>query len=219
MNRLLAATAMALALAMPAFAQTAAPAARPEAVPRLSAQDRDFVRDATAGGKAEVALGKLAAAKASNAEVKDFGRRMVEDHTKANDQLAAIIRKDGLANPPANDQKQQADYARLDRESGPAFDRSYMRMMVGDHRKTVDLFQRETSSADADLKQFASQTLPTLQNHLNMAQAIAARLDRNAPQASQPGTSGAMSGSSTPSRSDSSADELNRKELQSLQSR
>ena len=219
MNRILLATGAALALAAPALAQTAAPGPSPAVTPQLSAQDRDFVRDATTGGKAEIALGKVAAQKASDSAVKDFGRRMVEDHTKADDQLAAIARKDRISIPPASDQQQQTDYARLDRQSGPAFDRLYMRMMVGDHRKTVQLFQSETSSDNSDLKQYASATLPVLQNHLNMAQAIAALLDRNAPQASRPGHSGAVSGSSMPSSNDNSADALNRRELQRLQSR
>jgi len=219
MNRILAVTAVALALAAPALAQPAAPTQAPAVTPQVSDQDRDFVRDASVGGKAEIALGKVAAQKASDPEVKDFGRRMVADHTKADNQLAAIARKDRISIPPSSDQKRQADYAWLDRQRGPAFDRLYMRMMVDDHRKTVQLFQRETSSDNPDLKQFASETLPVLQQHLNMAQAIDGRLYRNAPQASRPGARGAISGSSMPSPGDSSADALNRQELQSLQSR
>ena len=139
-----------------------------------SAQDRTFIMEAAAGGMAEVELGRLASQKASNSEVKQFGQMMVDDHTKANDQLMKIAQTKGLAAPHALKPQDQATQDRLSKLSGEAFDRAYMQHMVQDHKKDVSLFRKQsTSASDAEVKQFASSTLPTLEKHLSRAQEIA----------------------------------------------
>jgi putative membrane protein len=140
--------------------------------PQLSDQDRHFLEEATAGGQAEVTLGRLAAQKAKDPAVKDFGQKMVQDHTKANQQLSGVLSQAGITPPPANDQMLRADQAKLEKLKGAAFDRAYMRMMLKDHRHDVQLFQQEEASENPALKRFASDTLPILRNHLNMAEAI-----------------------------------------------
>jgi putative membrane protein len=126
---------------------------------------------AAQGGLAEVQLGKLAADKASAAEVKQFGQRMVDDHSKANDQLKQLATSKGVNLPTDLDRSTQREMDKLSKLSGADFDREYMKHMVSDHKKDVSEFKSESNRAkDADVKQFASATLPTLQQHLDLAQ-------------------------------------------------
>src|SRR4051812_34394375 len=122
-------------------------------------------------GMAEVELGRLAADKASNADVKKFGQRMVDDHTKANDELKMIASSKNITLPTAVDAKHKATADRLSKLSGAAFDAAFMQTMVQDHRKAVASFKRESQTGkDAEIKAFAGKTLPTLEDHLKMAQ-------------------------------------------------
>ncbi len=136
-----------------------------------SSADTHFATKAAAGGMAEVQLGQLALKNASSGDVKAFAQKMVDDHTKANDKLKNVAAKDNITLPSSMDSKDQATYDRLSKLNGAAFDRAYMRDMVADHKKDVADFQREASNgANPDLKNFASETLPTLQEHLKLAQ-------------------------------------------------
>jgi putative membrane protein len=140
---------------------------------QLSAADKTFVMKAAQGGMAEVELGQLATQNAKSDEVKQFGQRMVDDHTKANDQLKQVAQQKGVAIPTELSAKDKADKARLSKLNGEQFDRAYMQHMVMDHKKDVAEFQKEsTSGKDNDVKNFASQTLPTLQDHLKQAQQV-----------------------------------------------
>ncbi|MGD0987369.1 MAG: DUF4142 domain-containing protein [Candidatus Sulfotelmatobacter sp.] len=136
--------------------------------------DKKFMRDAAQGGMAEVELGKLATEKASSDDVKRFGQRMVDDHSKANDELKQIASSEGVTLPDTLNAKDKALKVRLSKLSGENFDRAYMESMVKDHKKDVADFQKESASgSDPQVKQFASKTLPTLQDHLQEAQSIA----------------------------------------------
>lgn len=151
----------------------------------LSASDRKFVMNAAMGGMAEVSLGQLAVQKASSADVRQFGQRMVDDHTKANDNLKQVAAQKGLTLPTALDAKHQADMDKLSKLSGDAFDRAYMKDMVKDHQQDTKEFQNEANKGqDADIKSFASTTLPVLQEHLSMAQSTNAALNTSAKNAS-----------------------------------
>lgn len=179
-------TALAIAiscLAVPVFAQgnaspqgpsstkshDAASAARSPAAGALSAPDRKFMQDAAIGGLEEVELGKLAQQKAASDDVKQFGQRMSDDHAKANDKLQSIASAKGVTLPTRLDKKAQADVDKL--STSKHFDRDYMAMMVKDHEKDVGDFRKQSKSAkDPDLKEFASSTLPTLQEHLKLAE-------------------------------------------------
>lgn len=133
-------------------------------------KDENFVRKAAQGGMAEVKLGQLAAEKGSNDAVKKFGQRMVDDHTKANDELKDIASKENLIVPTDMDAKDQAIYDRLSKLSGETFDKAYARDMVKDHQKDVAEFRREANSGKDDvIKSFASKTLPILEDHLKEA--------------------------------------------------
>lgn len=156
------------------YVTLAAAAAILTSVPAIaapSAADRKFMADAAADGMAEVALGKLAAEKASQKEVKDFAKMMVDDHTKANAELKSLAEKKAVKLPAEPKPAHKAVEARLARLSGAAFDKAYMAAMVKDHRKAVDMFTRQSNgAADDDLQAWATRTLPALKHHLEEAQ-------------------------------------------------
>ncbi|HLH04344.1 MAG TPA: DUF4142 domain-containing protein [Bryobacteraceae bacterium] len=133
--------------------------------------DKKFAKDAAMGGLEEVELGKLAAQKGSSDAVKQFGQKMVDDHTKANDQLKEIASKEQIEIPTALDAKHQKEVDKLSALSGDKFDKEYSKNMLKDHRKDVSEFQMEAQNGqDPNIKQFAASTLPTLQEHLKMAE-------------------------------------------------
>jgi len=140
----------------------------------LSAADRQFIKNAAAGGMAEVELGQLATEKASNDGVKKFGQRIVDDHSKANDQLKQVAANEGVTLPQHLDAKDKALKARLSKLSGASFDKAYMAAMVKDHTKDVADFRQESENGrDPEVKHFAKETLPTLESHLTEAKNIA----------------------------------------------
>ena len=139
----------------------------------LSRQDQKFLMDVAMDGLLEVELGRWAAQQGESAAVKQFGRRMVDDHTKANAELMTLASSKGVTLPTALDRSHQAHVTRLSRMSGAAFDRAYAKLMASDHAKAVAAFERQsTRSGDADVQAFATKTLPTLQEHLQMARAL-----------------------------------------------
>ena len=145
----------------------------------LDATDRTFVKKAAEGGLAEVEIGQLATQKASSDEVKKFGQRMVDDHTKANDQLKQVASTLGVTLPDKLSAKDEATKDRLSKLSGAQFDRAYMKDMVRDHTKDVTEFRQESKAAkNPEVKNFASQTLPTLEDHLKEAKSIAPKETR-----------------------------------------
>jgi putative membrane protein len=147
----------------------------------LSSSDRSFMQKASEGGMAEVQLGQLAEQKASSQGVKDFGKRMVADHSEAGNKLKGIADNKSVSLAGSLDAKDKALYDRLSGLSGPAFDREYMRAMVRDHKTDVAAFQREANSGrDQDVKSFASSTLPTLQDHLRQAEQVQSSLGASA---------------------------------------
>jgi putative membrane protein len=144
---------------------------------KLAGPDETFVTKAAAGGLAEVELGKLAAQKASDPDVKAFGQRMVDDHSKANDKLKEIATTKGVTVPTQLKGEAKSLYDKLSKASGAAFDKMYMHDMLMDHQKDVKEFEKESSSAkDSDVKQFAADTLPTLKEHLKLAQTTASKV-------------------------------------------
>jgi predicted outer membrane protein len=205
---------------------------------KLNNEDRKFITDAAHGGMAEVALGRLALERASSDEVKQFAQRMIDDHTRANEELMKLASSKGVTLPkghghttqgdtsqgmtqttssttgtqpareqpqsgqpqsgqqqsgqqqgtarqdtagaqstdasrPMLDKKHQAVMDRLSKLSGAEFDREYMRAMVKDHSDAVEMFQREsTRGKDAEVKAWATSTLPTIQEHLRLAREL-----------------------------------------------
>ena len=139
----------------------------------MTTQDRNFVMEAAMGGMMEVELGRIAAQQGMSDAVKQFGQRMVDDHSKANEELMTIASSKGITLPTTLGEKHRAHVTKLSGMTGADFDREYVKMMVSDHRKDVNEFEKQsTRGTDADLKAFATKTLPTLQEHLRMAEAL-----------------------------------------------
>jgi putative membrane protein len=144
-----------------------------QAMAQLSTTDKTFATKAASGGQAEVTLGKLAAQKAGNQQVRQFGQQMVTDHSQANQELMAIAKQQNLTLPTKPDSASVATEQRLQASSGTAFDSAYAKDMVQDHQQDVADFQKEASSGqDPALKAFAQKYLPVLQRHLQMAQQL-----------------------------------------------
>ena len=141
---------------------------------KLSSDETTFVKDAAQGGLMEVQLGKLAQEKAGDEKVKQFGKRMEQDHSKASDELKKIASDKGVQLSTDLDKKHKTKIDKLTKLSGTDFDKQYMNDMVSDHKEDIKKFQRVADKGkDADVKQFASQTLPTLKEHLQLAESTA----------------------------------------------
>jgi putative membrane protein len=126
--------------------------------------------EAARGGLAEVEMGRMAAEKATQADVKQFGQRMVDDHGKANDELKELASQKQWTLPTDPGPKHKPVHDRLMKLSGDAFDRAYMAAMVADHDKDVAAFERASRTVkDADLKAWAAKALPTLKEHQKLA--------------------------------------------------
>jgi len=136
----------------------------------LSKSDHDFLIKAAQGGMAEVEFGKLAASKATDEQVKEMGRKLVDDHTKANDRLMSIAQSKGVTLPTGLSKADQKELDKLSRVSGKDFDKAFLNQVKKDHEKDISLFKKEAKDGkDPDLRAFASQTLPALESHLTMA--------------------------------------------------
>jgi putative membrane protein len=134
-----------------------------------------FVSKAADGGQTEIMMGKLAAKKAQRADIKAFGTRMVNDHTKANAQLMALVRNKSI---PLGVKKAMDGNKMLSNVSGAAFDREYVKMMIKDHEMSVALFQKAAATLkDDEVKAFAQKNLPILKQHLATITAIGKQMN------------------------------------------
>ena len=143
----------------------------------LAPDDKEFVSKAGMGGLAEVQMGNLAASKATSLDVKNFGQRMVTDHSKANEELQQLATAKGVALPTELGGEHKDAFDHLSSLSGADFDKQYMKHMVEDHEKDVAEFEKaSTTGQDSDLKAWAAKTLPTLKEHLQLAKTISSKL-------------------------------------------
>lgn len=146
--------------------------------------DFKFAVDAADGGIAEVKMGELAEKNGSDKAVKEFGKRMVTDHTNAGNELKAIAEKKHITLPRMMGDKNQKHYDDLSRKTGADFDKAYMDMMVSDHKSDIGDFEVEVKNGkDPELKEWASKTLPTLRHHLDMAQKTNEKVAKTKPTA------------------------------------
>jgi putative membrane protein len=139
---------------------------------------REFIEKAGAGGLAEVDMGELGAKKATNGQVKSFAKRMVTDHTKANEELLVAAKGKGEV-PSSRDPMHKAMMEKFrEQEAGKEFDRDYMEQMVKDHKEDIELFETaaDDPKLDAELRAYAKTTLSTLRDHLKQAQTIQGKL-------------------------------------------
>ena len=151
---------------------TAPMAAAPPAPPPLAAADQSFINAVAATDAGEIQAGQLAATKARGARVKQFAQKMVSDHTAADQQLMTIAQSKGFTPSPAP--MDPAVLAKLNADRPVAFDRDYLHSQVAGHQAAVKVFQDEIANGqDADVKAFATSTLPTIKQHLAMARRLA----------------------------------------------
>ena len=131
----------------------------------LTEKDKTFMKKAAKGGAMEVAMGQLAEQKAQSEDVKSFGKRMVTDHSKANDELKSIASNKGVQLPSKQHTGKWVS------------DKAYIDMMVKDHEKDLAQFKDEANSgSDPDLKKFADDTAKVIQEHLDLVKEIQAKL-------------------------------------------
>jgi putative membrane protein len=168
--RILATALLATAFAVPAMGQTGSTMSSGTA----PVGDTTFVKKAAISDMYEIQAAQLAQTKATTADEKTFASRMITDHTKTTEQLKSILSsKSGMKPPAAMDAKHKALITKLKAASGASFDSLYAQQQVQAHQEAVMLFTAESQNGkDADLKTFATQTLPTLQQHLSMAQQL-----------------------------------------------
>lgn len=134
-----------------------------------------FVNMAVQAGMAEVEAGKLALSKSQDPQVRSFAERMVADHSKANSELAGLAGARGIDTPKQLDADHRAMLDALQAKSGADFDTAYSQHMNMDHTKAIALFEGASRSEDAELAGFARKTLPTLQEHKQLAAKLPAR--------------------------------------------
>ncbi len=134
-----------------------------------TSMDKTFVTKAAVGGMFEVESSKIATDKGTTQGVKDFGSKMVEDHSKANDELKSIASSKGIDVPAALDSKHQKMLDSLNAKSGKAFDMEYLSDMSKSHKAADALFMKEADKGkDADLKAFADKTDKVIKEHISM---------------------------------------------------
>lgn len=161
----------------------------------LAANEREFLQKTAINGRKEVEMARVATQKASNSEVKKFAERLVEDHTKANQEIEDLARRKGV-NIPAEStapaeraessesaksarskgspaQGSRAHMEQLSKLSGEQFDRAFIQRMIESHTKSVAEFERQSKNAtDNDIRSLTAKLLPTLKEHLEQARNI-----------------------------------------------
>jgi putative membrane protein len=147
----------------------------------IAKDDQDFLVKAASGGLMEVQLGKLTAEKSASASVKEFGQKMVTEHSKLNDELRALAAQKNITIPSTPGEDEMKDINKLtDAKMGRDFDKDYMALMVDDHKNDLDKFEKAaTDCKDPDIKAFAAKYVPTLKQHLDAAQAIRDKMKKS----------------------------------------
>jgi putative membrane protein len=131
-----------------------------------------FVTKAVQGNLAEVSMGQLAQQKGNSDGVRSFGQQLVTDHSAANQKLTSVASGIGVTPPTEPSKKQKSDHDKMARMSGDAFDRAFARHMVADHRMAIADYRKAAKMKDDQIASYATETLPTLEKHLQMAQSL-----------------------------------------------
>lgn len=145
----------------------------------FSTGEREFMKTAAEDGMFEVEMGKLAEEKTTNERVRQFGQRMVRDHSAANEKLQTLAKKQGVELPQQMDEQHQQLYEKFVNMEKSEFDKQYMDLMVYAHEQAVAMFEKEGAEAtNPELKEWVTSTLPVLQSHLNEAREIRSEISR-----------------------------------------
>jgi len=134
-------------------------------------KDTDFAVEIADASMLEVQLGQLAVANASSSEVKQLGQTMIDDHTKANEELKTLAQQKNITLPGALSDESQKHYEDLAKKTGTDFDKEYTDMMVKGHKHVLDKLKKEAEKGnDADVKAWASGKISTIEHHLMMSE-------------------------------------------------
>jgi putative membrane protein len=135
--------------------------------------DTEFAVSAADGGMLEVQLAQLALTKATSPRVKEYAQSIIDDHTKANEELKTLAQTKNISLPSTLSEKSQKKYNDLAEKTGADFDEAYSEFMVKDHKEDVDKFKKAAEKAeDADIKSWAAGKVPVLEQHLSMAESL-----------------------------------------------
>ncbi|HYE61977.1 MAG TPA: DUF4142 domain-containing protein [Phycisphaerales bacterium] len=179
----------------------------------IRAIDKDFVTTAAASGMKEVELGRLGTRQASNEQLKQFAQKIIDDHTKANEELMTLARNKNIDVPTQLPQDHKSMVQKFNQLNGAEFDREFVTHMVQSHQKSVDLFDRQARQGeDAQVRAFAARTLPTLRQHLQMAKDLQQNLtgsDMGTPRRDPNTTPGTTPGNNNPNQPSQPINPLN----------
>jgi putative membrane protein len=146
----------------------------------ITGADKNFVAQAVKNSIQERVLGKMAEERSQDSEIQGYGKMLVKDHNEILQKLVALMNKNGMPQPSGLPEVRSEAINKLESLSGPSFDKEFISMMVEDHQKAVDTFRQEQNSAqNQDVRDFAKNTLPTLEKHLKEAQEIQSKLQTN----------------------------------------
>ncbi len=164
----------AIRIAMAASAVTVLVAGGAVAAPKGQppAKDQHFMTEAIEGDMSEVSMGRLAQQKGQSDQVKQFGQALQQDHSEHLQKAQQLASQNGMKMPSEPSKKQKAIYSRLEGMSGGRFDQAFAQAMVRDHQEDIKKYQKQ-AAANSPLSDFAQQTVPVLQKHLDMAKSLA----------------------------------------------
>jgi putative membrane protein len=151
----------------------------------LGEPDQTFLKEASQAGMAEVQMGRLAAQKGHSHAVRQLGQKLVQDHSKANQELKLLASQKSVTLPTDTPTEAESMLAHLRALEGAEFDKELKKHAIEGHQKAIQQFQTAAQSADSDVKAFAEKTLPVLKEHLKMAEAIKADSETSTPTQTQ----------------------------------
>jgi putative membrane protein len=138
---------------------------------KLDPKDVEFMKEAARGGSAEVKMGELGLSNAESQPVKDFSQRLVDDHSKANQELKKLAIRKGVMLPDGMSEQHKTMLQHLSSLKGREFDTAFRQHAVEDHKKDIEEFKTASAKAkDPEVRSFAEKALPVLQRHLEMAE-------------------------------------------------
>lgn len=151
----------------------------PGSNPEMTMSDKSFVKQAASESATEVELAKLAEEKGSSDAVKQFGKRVVEDHEKENPALVSAANKVNVDVPTELPRSAKKTRDKLAKLSGPNFDRAYAKVMLNDQKDDVQLFTQEAQVGQIpEVKGYAAKTLPAVEQHKKMAEEMDAAVKK-----------------------------------------
>jgi putative membrane protein len=137
---------------------------------QLSDADKEFMTKAAQINLFEIRSGELAQKKTTNGDVRQLAARLTTDHSMNNAELKKLAGKYEFKLPDKPNEKLQEQMQRLEKLTGPEFDRTYVQLMIDDHKDAIALFEKQVGHSKGDVKQYAERTLPVLREHLKLAE-------------------------------------------------